>query len=164
MATSPFYKRPSSRAPDAHAVVAGSPAHPAIRGIVRFYQTGAGVLVMALVEGLPQGATPCSANVFGFHVHEKGSCTGTADQPFADVGGHYNPKNCPHPAHAGDLPPLFGNSGYAYMSVLTDRFSVREVIGRAVIIHAAPDDFTTQPSGNSGAMIACGQILQGGRR
>ncbi|NLF34637.1 MAG: superoxide dismutase family protein, partial [Clostridiales bacterium] len=46
------------------------------------------------------------------------------------------------------------------MSVLTNRFTVREVIGRSVIVHDSVDDFTTQPSGNSGAMIACGRILR----
>ncbi|MCX7614928.1 MAG: superoxide dismutase family protein, partial [Clostridiales bacterium] len=67
---------------------------------------------------------------------------------------------CNHPGHAGDLPPLFGNYGHAFMAVFTGRVSVSEIIGRTVIIHASPDDFTTQPSGNSGKKIACGQIYR----
>ena len=56
------------------------------------------------------------------------------------------------------MPPLFINDGYAFMIFLTDRFKVDEIIGRTVIIHSMPDDFTTQPSGNSGMKIACGVV------
>lgn len=71
---------------------------------------------------------------------------------------HYNPDNCQHLYHAGDMPPLFGVDGSAVLLFLTNRFSVEEIIGRTVIIHARPDDFMTQPSGNSGEKIACGVI------
>ena len=71
---------------------------------------------------------------------------------------HYNPKDCEHPYHAGDLPSLFGNNGLAAAAFLTDRFFVDDVIGKVVIIHDHPDDFTTQPSGSSGTKIACGVI------
>lgn len=80
------------------------------------------------------------------------------DDPFADAMSHYNPNDCEHPHHAGDLPPLFGNDGFALLLFLTSRFSVDEIIGKTVIIHDQPDDFTTQPSGNSGTKIACGVI------
>ena len=145
--------------PNAHATIKGGPGYPNINGMVFFYQAADGVLLLAQVRGLPQGTEPCSSNVFGFHIHEGSSCTGNAEDPFANAGSHYNPHNCPHPAHAGDLPPLFGNHGFAFMAFVTDRFSVNEVIGRTVIIHLSPDDFTTQPSGNSGKNIACGQIM-----
>ncbi len=58
----------------------------------------------------------------------------------------------------GDLPPLFENNGYAYMSVLINKFKIKDIIGRVVIIHDMPDDFNSQPSGNSGKKIACGKI------
>lgn len=128
-------------------------------GAVYFYRVWNGTFLIAQVQGLPEGTGTCASNIFGFHIHEGASCTGGAADPFSDTDGHYNPKSCPHPAHAGDLPPLFGNHGYAYMAVYTDRFTVDEVIGRTVVIHAGPDDFTTQPAGNSGAKIACGQIM-----
>lgn len=147
------------KSPDAYAMVKGSPNFPNINGMVFFYQIADGVLLVAQIQGLPQGTGTCPSNVFGFHIHEGSSCTGNAEDPFANAGSHYNPQNCPHPAHAGDLPPLFGNRGYAFMAFITDRFTVREVTGRTVIVHSAPDDFTTQPSGNSGAKIACGQIV-----
>ena len=147
------------RPPDAHAAVKGSPNFPNINGMVFFYQLSDGVLLIAQVHGLPHGPEVCSADVFGFHIHEGSSCTGNTEDPFASAGKHYNPNNCPHPAHAGDLPPLFGNQGYAFMMFITDRFLVNEVIGRTVIVHLSPDDFTTQPSGNSGTKIACGQIV-----
>ena len=56
------------------------------------------------------------------------------------------------------MPPLFSNKGYAFMIFLTDRFKVDEIIGKTVIIHSMPDDFKTQPSGDSGMKIACGVI------
>lgn len=152
------------RLPDAQAAVHGSPEYPAIHGAVSFYRAPGGVLLIAQVQGLPPGSGTCASDVFGFHIHEGTSCTGNSEDPFASAGGHYNPHDCPHPAHAGDLPPLFGNHGYAFMAFFTDRFPLDEVIGRTVIIHASPDDFTTQPSGNSGARIACGRILPTGRR
>jgi Cu-Zn family superoxide dismutase len=151
--------------PEAQAAVKGSPDYPDIHGMVFFYQLENGVLLVAQMEGLPHGAQDCPANVFGFHIHEGAACTGSSADPFAGAGGHYNPDHCPHPAHAGDLPPLFGSrDGYAFQSVFTDRFSVSEIIGRTVIVHLSPDDFTTQPSGNSGARIACGLIRFTDRR
>lgn len=147
------------RGPQARAIVKGSDVYPDIYGQVLFYQTRQGVLVVADLMGLPSGIGSCGGRVFGFHIHEGGSCTGNAEDPFADAKTHYNPNGCLHPYHAGDLPPLFGNNGYAFNAVLTDRFTVNEIVGRTVIVHDNPDDFTTQPSGNSGTKIACGRIV-----
>jgi Cu-Zn family superoxide dismutase len=144
--------------PDAKAEIRGSKAYPELIGTVRFYQTKDGVLVSAEVYGLPHGGSGCNGGIFAFHIHEGTSCTGNAEDPFADVKTHYNPNNCKHPYHAGDLPPLFENNGRAFMVVLTDRFTVGEIMGRTVVIHASVDDFTSQPAGNAGAKIACGLI------
>lgn len=156
--------------PTAQAHVRGNSEYPDLHGTVLFYQLRDAVLVSAFVEGLPTPenpapaktpstpANPCPASFFGFHLHAGKSCTGTTADPFADADGHFNPGDCPHPSHAGDFPPLLGTNGFAWNSFLTDRFRVRDVLGRTVIIHAHPDDFTTQPSGNSGPMIACGII------
>lgn len=144
--------------PQATARLAGDAGHPALSGLVRLYQTAYGVIVYVEVRGLPYGRIPCADRIFGFHIHEGGSCTGTADDPFAETGMHYNPADCPHPYHAGDLPPLFGCGDMACQTVLTNRFTVEEVIGRTVILHDQPDDFTSQPSGNAGRKIACGRI------
>lgn len=146
--------------PNAKAIIKGSKEFPQIIGTVNFYQTGAGVLLTAEVIGLPNKDNACIRGVYGFHIHEGGSCSGTAEDPFADTKMHYNPKNCSHPNHAGDLPPLFENEGRAFMAVLTDRFTVQEIIGKTIIIHSSPDDFKTQPSGDSSKKIACGEIRQ----
>lgn len=148
------------RLPDAMAILSGSKAHPNLSGVVNFYQTDDGVVVAAEVMGLPYEKGPCAPSVFGFHIHEGRSCTGTKEDTFANALDHYNPHNCPHPQHAGDLPPLFGNKGYALMTVLTDRFTVNEIVGRTIIIHSNRDDFTSQPSGDSGTKIACGRITR----
>lgn len=144
------------KSPDATALITGSPD---IGGYVYFYQLYNGVLVIADISGLPHSDGSCESRVFGFHIHEGSTCTGNSKDPFADTGSHYNPNNCSHPHHAGDLPPLFENDGLAFQVVLTNRFSVNQIIGRSVIIHDSPDDFVTQPAGNSGKKIACGQIF-----
>ncbi|MBR0426851.1 MAG: superoxide dismutase family protein [Clostridia bacterium] len=56
------------------------------------------------------------------------------------------------------MPPLLETNGYAYMSVLIGKLKIKDIIGKTIIIHDKPDDFTTQPSGNSGKKIACGVI------
>ncbi len=149
--------------PQAAAEISGSDAYPGISGVVRLYQTGTGVVVYAAVRGLPCTSSPRGGRVFGFHIHEGGKCRGAADEPFSAAMSHYDPNGCPHPYHAGDLPPLFGNDGFALSLFLTNRFTVSEVIGKAIIIHGSPDDFTSQPAGNSGERIACGIIRQVGR-
>ena len=143
----------------AAAFIRGSRQYPEIRGTATFTETKSGVLVKAEVFGLPQ--SPCS--FFGFHIHDKGDCSSPQGRGFPNSGSHYNPTRVRHPCHAGDLLPLFGCKGYAYLSFLTDRFSVAEIIGKSVIIHDMRDDFTTDPSGNSGDRIACGIIGPVGR-
>lgn len=131
--------------------VRGDGANPRLRGSVRFLPHRDGTLVVAQISGLPETKT----GFFGFHIHEGASCGGLG---FAETKGHLNPENREHPQHAGDLPPLMSASGNAFLSVLTDRFCVSDVIGKTVVIHSGPDDFTSQPAGNAGTKIACGQI------
>jgi len=145
--------------PHATAVVRGGSEYPEITGRVQFYQMRMGVLIAAEVFGLPAGRGTCESSVFGFHIHSGSTCSGNMQDPFADVMEHYNPDQCIHPQHAGDLPPLFGNNGYAFQVFLTNRFTVWEIIGKTVIIHDMPDDFRSQPGGDAGTKIACGQIL-----
>lgn len=147
------------RRPDRVAVVKGAGSHPCLRGTVGFYQVEGGVLVCAQISGLPQGNGVCDAPVFAMHIHGGTSCTGNETDAFADAMSHYNPKDCLHPYHAGDMPPLFGVDGIAFSAFLTDRFSLPEITGKTVIIHEKPDDFTTQPAGNAGQKIACGVIV-----
>ncbi|MBR1533231.1 MAG: superoxide dismutase family protein [Ruminococcus sp.] len=140
-----------NRRPNAKAFIQGSEQFPELRGEVLFYQERDGALISARVRGLPKNET----GFYGFHIHEGDSCNGKG---FPDAKGHYNPKDHPHPSHAGDLPPLLSNHGNAYLSVKTDRFRLRDIIGRTVIIHGGTDDFRTQPSGDAGEKIACGVI------
>ncbi len=136
-------------------MLAGGGDYPELRGVARFYPVREGTVVFVEVGGLPRG----DDRVFGLHIHAGGDCGG-AD--FPHVMSHYDPRDRPHPSHAGDLPPLFGCDGRALSVFLTDRFTVGEVVGRTVILHAGPDDFTTQPSGNSGKKLACGVIRRMG--
>lgn len=143
---------------NAKAIIRGGKEFPNITGTVYFRETKRGVLMTANIYGLPQSATHCKGNFFGFHIHNGNSCTGNTEDEFANSGMHYNPNDCAHPLHAGDLPPLIENNGHAYMSVLLNKFAINDVKGKVIIIHDSPDDFTTQPSGNSGKKIACGRI------
>lgn len=147
------------RRANAAAFIKGSEQYPDIRGRVLFYQLHGGVIVRTDVINLPKIPEECSSPIFAFHIHSGDRCAGNRKDLFADAGMHYNPNDCPHPYHAGDLPPLFSADGRALSLCLSDRFTVHEIIGKTVIIHSSPDDFTTQPSGNAGEKIACGVIM-----
>src|SRR5699024_10810693 len=115
------------------------------------------------VNGLPEykpatnDAPP--AGPYGFHINEHGSCeVGDLDDPFQEAGGHWNPDNQPHGHHAGAFPVLFSNDGYARMFCFTNRFRPKDVVGKTVMIHENPDDYRTQPAGDSGTRIGCGVI------
>lgn len=142
----------------AKAYVKGGIQYPKINGIVTFKETKSGVMLTAKINDLPQSKNNCKGRFFGFHIHEGSSCTGNSTDEFANAKSHLNLTNCPHPFHIGDLPPLIENNGYAYMKVLINKFKIEDIIGKVIIIHDSPDDFTTQPSGNSGTKIACGKI------
>ena len=159
---SPHFESVLRSMPKAWASLQGSSLYPNLSVTVRFYEQPYGILILTEAQGLPNTQNACASPIFGLHIHEGESCTGNADDAFADARMHYNPRRCPHPYHAGDLPPLFSANGYALSACLTDRFNIDEIIGKTVILHSVPDDFTTQPSGNSGSKIACGEIL--GRR
>lgn len=144
----------SNPEPCAYSVINGNKDNRRLNGTIYFYNTPfGGTLVEAEVDGLPVNPDN-PVTFYGMHIHENGDCT----LPFDKTGDHYNPSSAPHPEHAGDLPPLLGNYGYAYTVFYTDRFNIDEIAGRSIIIHSSPDDFTSQPSGNSGTKIGCGII------
>jgi len=129
-------------------------------GEVTFEQQGDKVRVLANVQGLKPGAE------HGFHIHEAGDCS-AADASSAK--GHFNPTGKAHgnPAapdhHAGDLPALkAGKDGRAKLDTTITGVTLvpgpTSIVGRGLVIHADPDDYTSQPAGNSGARIACGVI------
>lgn len=140
--------------PEAVAEVCGGKEYPDIHGIVRFYETPyAGIVIAAEIFDLPVESRETPA-FFAFHIHENGDCS----DAFAHTGNHYNPENHQHPSHAGDMPSLLTGNGYSWLCFLDSCLSISQVIGKSVVIHGGVDDFTTQPSGNSGKKIACGVI------
>lgn len=142
--------------PAAFAVINGSEKYPNVYARVQFYRQPDSVIVVTQAQGLPEKIQ--GSGVFGFHIHSGTSCTGDVTDPFKDAMTHYNPDDLPHPYHAGDMPPLFGENTEAFSAFMTRRFNIEEIIGKTIIIHSMPDDFTTQPAGNSGEKIACGII------
>ena len=148
----------SLRSPAASATLAPTKGNQAA-GTVTFVQRGNVVDVEARITGLSPG-------LHGFHIHEKGDCR-AADG--SSAGGHFNPSGAVHAGpdgaqrHAGDLGNLTADAGgVAVYRVQVSGIDLNagsdNIIGRAVIVHANADDLRTQPSGNSGARIACGLI------
>ena len=132
-------------------------------GEATFEQVGDKVRVIVFAQGLKPDAE------HGFHIHEAGDCS-SGDGMSAK--GHFNPHGKPHgqpgsaERHAGDLPSLkAAKNGRAKLDVTVDGISIGKgagnIIGRGLIIHADPDDYKTQPTGNAGARLACGVIKAG---
>lgn len=140
--------------PDAVAQIRGGGNAPRLYGKCKFYQKSNGVWAVIHVYNLPYSPT----GFFALHIHEGSSCGG---ENFAQTGGHFNPDQNLHPNHAGDLPPLLSCDGEAHFAVLTNRFRIKDILGRTIVIHSDPDDFHTQPAGNAGTKIACGVIHRG---
>ena len=128
-------------------------------GTMHFAQQGDRVLIKGQFTGLTPGA-------HGLNIHEKGNCSAP---DAASAGGHFNPLGKRHgdlsraEHHAGDLPMVVaGANGQARFEALMDGLTLENgptgIMGRSIIVHARPDDFTPQPTGNSGAGVACGVI------
>jgi superoxide dismutase, Cu-Zn family len=129
-------------------------------GAAVFQPAGEGVKLVLQVTGAPPGE-------HGAHIHEKGDCS---DPEAKSAGGHWNPAGHKHGApppsasHLGDLGNIrVGADGLGRLELVSDAWklgdgSARDVTGKALVIHAGPDDLKTDPAGNSGARIGCGVI------
>lgn len=131
---------------------------PQLSGSVTFEQRGDGLYMVTHVSGLKPNSN------FGFHIHQYGKCEGP---DYKSAGDHFNPYNHKHSGpdkadrHLGDLGNLTSdNKGHAMKELLVspDVKDLDMIVGKAVIVHAKPDDFKTQPTGNSGGRIACGLV------
>lgn len=132
-------------------------------GEATFEQKGDKVHVVVYVQGLKPGQE------HGLHIHEVGDCSAPDAM---SAKGHFNPYGRPHghfhsgERHAGDLPVLkAGKDARAKVDIELDIITVTpgpaSIIGRGLIVHADPDDYKTQPTGNAGARIACAVIQRG---
>jgi superoxide dismutase, Cu-Zn family len=132
-------------------------------GAIRFTQSGDKVRVAGEVSGLRPNQE------HGFHVHEAGDCSSGDGM---STKGHFNPQGKPHGhptsgnRHAGDLPALKADAkGVAKIDTTLDIITVSagptSIVGKGLIVHAQPDDYKTQPTGNAGARLACA-VIQGG--
>jgi Cu-Zn family superoxide dismutase len=118
------------------------------------------------LRGEVGGLAPNSSHAI--HIHERGDCS-AADA--SSAGGHFNPGAAPHgkvgagPHHGGDMDNLVANSdGVATVDVHASGVTLgggaaNDIAGRAVVVHAAADDYRSQPAGNAGARVACGIIV-----
>jgi len=130
------------------------------KGQVNFTWQGNNVLVTGTFSGLKPNAE------HGFHVHEKGDCSAP---DATSAGGHFNPDTKSHGMpgsgsnHAGDMPNIKADaSGNAVYTAKLSGFAVNNgpngILGRSVVVHRDPDDYKSQPAGNSGPRVACGLI------
>lgn len=138
----------------------GSASGSDLTGIAVFTQNGDKITLVVEVENTSPG-------VHAVHIHEKGDCS-AADGTSA--GGHWNPTNVAHGAwgegefHLGDIGNMtVGEDGTGRIALTTDLWEIGtgsnvDVVGRGIIVHADPDDFTSQPTGAAGARIGCGAI------
>jgi superoxide dismutase, Cu-Zn family len=151
---------PAAPARDATVQLASTQGNTA-SGSLQLVQSPEGVRVSGTIQGLkPNGE-------FGFHFHEKGDCSAP---DASSAGAHFNPAQKAHgnPAegehHVGDMLNVKSNAeGVAQVETTAAEATIgsgepTDVLGKAVVVHENPDDYKTQPSGNSGKRIACGVI------
>jgi len=124
-------------------------------GVVTFSQEQSGVHVVVKLTGVSKG-------VHGFHIHEFGDCSAPDG---TSAGLHFNPTNAAHAGrdaekrHMGDMGNVTADEqGNATLDYIDKHLTLAAIIGRGMILHANPDDMTTQPTGNAGGRIACGVI------
>lgn len=134
-----------------------SAAGSSVKGELTVSNEGDAIHITGDITGLQPGKE------HGFHVHEFGKC----ELPdFKSAGEHFNPTKAMHGMHLGDMPNAKADeNGHASVDAivkgpnLVDKDGApSEIIGKALIVHAMPDDYKTQPSGGSGARVACGVI------
>ena len=149
----------SAHAQDAKAVFLDTEGQEA--GTAALTATPTGVLIEVEATGLPV------SQWVAFHVHETGSCDHATGHESA--GGHFNPSQAPHGVlaeggpHAGDMPNIWVDAeGTARAQVFNPLVTLAEgdnaIKGRALMIHAGPDDYQTQPTGGAGDRLACAVI------
>jgi Cu-Zn family superoxide dismutase len=133
-------------------------------GTATFTEVAGGVRIVLDARGLPPG-------VKGVHIHEVGQCEPPG---FTSAGAHFNPGRRQHGLmnpqgpHAGDLPNItIAPDGTGRLETMNERITLGadpntllDANGSALVIHAAADDFMTDPTGNTGARIACGPIVK----
>lgn len=143
----------------ASAVLLGKSGNTSLSGTATFSGGPGNVQLTVTVSGAPAG-------MLGLHIHEKGDCSAPDAM---SAGGHWNPAMVMHAApganaHLGDLGNItIGADGKGTLTASNamwevDTGSSKDVIGKAVVLHAMPDDLASQPAGNAGARIGCGEI------
>lgn len=134
--------------------IEGDISSPNLKGIAYFKPFKDGTMVEVEVSGLPGYK---NYELFPIHIHDGSDCNISNKGTFDNVLGHYNPTNEKHPYHAGDMPVLFSNNGYAYMKFYTTRFKAYEVENKLVIIH---EPIENENATIFGRKIGCGMIVK----
>lgn len=135
------------------------------KGTVTFMEENGVVSMMAMLEGLEEG-------IHAIHIHEKADCSSPDGK---STGGHWNPTFTDHGKwgaedgkyHKGDIGNFMADAeGNGKISMSTDEWCIgckdpkKDIIGKAIIVHAGEDDYVTQPTGAAGGRVSCGGIIQ----
>lgn len=147
---------------DLRKITTSGPEGPVV-GWVNFTEAAGQLTIHVTIIGGGLNATQ-----HGLHVHQTGDCGSDGTTPGSKAGGHFNPNNNTHGAHAGDLGNIQTDaSGKGTRTVLPAELKAPltlssgqtyTIMGRSIVVHANPDDGTTNPAGNSGARVLCGLI------
>ena len=139
----------------------GSASGSEVTGTAIFVHSGDSITLTVEIQN-------AAAGVHAVHIHESGDCSSPDGK---SAGGHWNPTNVPHGSwgegefHLGDLGNMtVGEDGTGKIELTADQWemgtgSIRDIVGKGIIVHAGADDFTSQPSGAAGARIGCGAIV-----
>ena len=134
-----------------------------VTGTATFTEKNGVVTFVANLKGLKPG-------IHGIHIHEKADCSAV---DATSAGGHWNPTHVKHGKwtdaehHKGDIGNFTADqNGNGTITLKTDEWCIgcgdtnKDILGKGLIVHDKPDDFTTQPTGNAGARVACSAIIK----
>ncbi|WP_340202577.1 superoxide dismutase family protein [Ascidiimonas sp. W6] len=135
------------------------------KGMVTFTEENKMVTMTASLMGLEEG-------MHAIHIHEKADCSSPDGK---STGGHWNPTFTDHGKwgaedgkyHKGDIGNFSADAeGNGAISITTDEWCIgcedetKNILGKAIIVHAGVDDYVTQPTGAAGGRVSCGGIIE----
>ena len=130
----------------------GNPKYTDITGLISFIQYPYHVEVSLFLENIPKD------QLLRFHIYEGTTCSEKSEDEFVDAKIHYAPDNSDYPNHTWDLPSIYSYDDKVRMTFNTDKFFVRDILGKTIILYKNLDNFRNQLASDAESKIACGEI------